>query len=102
MKLYPSADQFKLDLINGRLDAANDDVMVFQDWLKSQEGAECCVLVGTIKPVPEIHGVGAGFGVRKEDTDLRNMLNKGIAAIRANGKYKEINDKYFTFDAYGS
>ena len=102
VKLYPSADQFKLDLVNGRLDAVNDDVMVLEDWLKSKEGAECCVLVGTIKPVPEIHGVGAGFGVRKEDTDLRDMLNKGIAAIRASGKYKEINDKYFNFDAYGS
>ena len=102
VKLYPSADQFKLDLISGRLDAANDDIMVFQDWLKTPEGSACCVLVGTIKPVPEIHGVGAGFGVRKEDTDLRDMLNKGIAAIRANGKYKEINDKYFNFDAYGS
>lgn len=102
VKLYPSADQFKLDLISGRLDAANDDIMVFQDWLKTPEGSACCVLVGTIKPVPEIHGVGAGFGVRKEDTDLRDLLNKGIAAIRANGKYKEINDKYFNFDAYGS
>ena len=29
------------------------------------------------------------------------FFNKGLAAIRANGKYKEINDKYFTFDAYG-
>jgi ABC-type amino acid transport substrate-binding protein len=42
------------------------------------------------------------LGVRKEDTDLRDLLNKGIAAIRANGKYKAINDKYFDFDAYGS
>src|SRR5258707_14181453 len=62
IKLYPSSDQFKLDLANGRLDAANDDIMVFQDWLKSPEGSECCVLVGTVKPVPEIHGIGAGFG----------------------------------------
>jgi polar amino acid transport system substrate-binding protein len=28
-------------------------------------------------------------------------FNAAIDAIRANGKYKEINDKYFTFDAYG-
>jgi polar amino acid transport system substrate-binding protein len=101
VKLYPSADQFKLDLVDGRLDAVNDDVVVLTDWLKQPPGSDCCVLVGTIKPVPEIHGVGAGFGVRKEDTDLRDLLNKGIAAIRANGKYKEINDKYFKFDAYG-
>jgi polar amino acid transport system substrate-binding protein len=101
IKLYPSADQFKLDLVNGRLEAVNDDIVVLEDWLKSPEGSECCVLVGPIKIIPEIHGIGAGFAVRKEDTDLRDMLNKGIAAIRANGKYKEINDKYFDFDAYG-
>ncbi len=100
VKLYPSSDQYKLDLANGRLDAVNDDVVVLTDWLKTPDGA-CCKLVGTIKPVPEIHGIGVGFGVRKEDTDLRDILNKGIVAIRANGKYKEINDKYFTFDAYG-
>ena len=46
-------------------------------------------------------GLGVGFGVRKEDPDLVDIRNKGIAASRANGKYKEINDKYFTFDAYG-
>jgi polar amino acid transport system substrate-binding protein len=100
IKLYPSADQFKLDLANGRLDAVNDDVVVLQSWVDSPDGA-CCKVIGTIKPVPEIHGLGAGFGIRKEDTDLRDLLNKGIAAIRANGKYKEINDKYFKFDAYG-
>lgn len=102
IKLYPSSDQFKLDLINGRIDAINDDIVVLEEFLKSKEGAECCKLIGAIKIVPEIHGVGAGFGVRKEDTDLRDLINKGIAAIRANGKYKEINDKYFDFDAYGS
>ena len=102
VKLYPSADQFKLDLQNGRLDAINDDIVVLEDWLKTPEGKACCVFVGAVKLVPEIHGIGAGFGVRKEDTDLRDMLNKGIAAIRANGKYKAINDKYFDFDAYGS
>ena len=100
IKLYPSADQFKLDLSSGRLDAANDDVVVLQSWVDSPDGA-CCKVIGTIKPVPEIHGLGAGFGVRKEDQDLKELLNKGIAAIRANGKYKEINDKYFKFDAYG-
>lgn len=100
IKLYPSADQFKLDLASGRIDAVNDDVVVLSEWLKTPDGA-CCKVAGTIKPVPEIHGLGAGFGVRKEDADLREILNKGIAAIRANGQYKEINDKYFTFDAYG-
>ena len=50
----------------------------------------------------EIFGPGAGIAVRKGETDLVNKLNAAIDAIRANGKYKEINDKYFKFDVYGA
>ncbi|WP_353886490.1 transporter substrate-binding domain-containing protein [uncultured Spongiibacter sp.] len=41
------------------------------------------------------------MAIRKSDTDLQKMLNDAIAAIRANGTYKKINDKYFGFDVYG-
>ena len=100
VKLYPTADEYKLDLINGRIDAVNDDIIVLEEWLASEDGA-CCKLVGTIKPVPEIHGEGAGIAIRKGETELAEKFNAAIDAIRANGKYKEINDKYFSFDAYG-
>jgi polar amino acid transport system substrate-binding protein len=100
LKAYPTADEYKLDLENGRLDAANDDVVVLSQWLKTEAGA-CCKLVGTITPIREIHGPGAAIGVRKEDTDLRDMFSAAIKAIRANGKYEEINKKYFDFDVYG-
>jgi polar amino acid transport system substrate-binding protein len=101
IKPYPTAQEYQLDLANGRIDAANDDIVVVQQFLETPEGA-CCKLVGTIKPVPEIHGEGVGIAVRKGETDLISKFNAAIDAIRANGKYKEINDKYFTFDAYGS
>ncbi|MCM5558546.1 ABC transporter substrate-binding protein [Pleomorphomonas sp. JP5] len=100
LKSYPTADEYKLDLANGRLDAANDDSVVLSEWLKTEAGA-CCKLVGMVTPVLEIHGPGAGVGVRKEDTDLRDMFSAAIKAIRANGKYEEINKKYFDFDVYG-
>ena len=32
---------------------------------------------------------------------LREKFNAAIKAIRANGKYQEINAKYFPFDVYG-
>jgi polar amino acid transport system substrate-binding protein len=99
-KVYPAVTDAELDLANGRLDAINDDIVVLTTWLATPDGA-CCKIAGTIKPVPEIHGPGEAFGVRKEDTDLKALLNKGIADILANGTYKKINDKYFTFNAYG-
>jgi polar amino acid transport system substrate-binding protein len=43
-----------------------------------------------------INGEGAGIAIRKGETELRAMFNEAIAAIRANGTYKEINDKYLT------
>jgi ABC-type amino acid transport system permease subunit len=39
--------------------------------------------------------------VRKADTDLQARFNAAIKAIRANGTYKKIQDKYFDFDVYG-
>jgi polar amino acid transport system substrate-binding protein len=100
VKIYPAADEYKLDLQNGRLDAAVDDVVVLSDWLATETGA-CCKIVGTITQIDEIHGLGSGIAIRKEDTALRDKFNAAIEAIRANGKYDEIQKKYFAFDIYG-
>ncbi|WP_416897198.1 MAG: ABC transporter substrate-binding protein [Minwuia sp.] len=100
IRLYPTADEYKLDVANGRLDGVVDDVTVLEEWINSDDGA-CCKILGTITPVTEIHGEGAGIAIRKGETELAERFNAAIKAIRANGKYKEINDKYFTFDAYG-
>ncbi|MFN3546368.1 MAG: ABC transporter substrate-binding protein [Mesorhizobium sp.] len=100
VRAYPTAQEYQLDLANGRLDAVNDDIVVLSEWLASPEG-ECCKLVGPITPVEEIHGPGAGIAVRKGETELAEKFNAAIEAIRANGKYQAINEKYFDFDVYG-
>jgi polar amino acid transport system substrate-binding protein len=100
LKIYPSPDEYKLDLSNGRLDAAIDDVVVLSTWVDSPEGA-CCKVLGALVPDPVINGPGAGVGLRKEDTDLKDLFNKALAEIIADGTYKKINDKFFTFDVYG-
>jgi polar amino acid transport system substrate-binding protein len=102
VKGYPSSQEFLLDLANGRLDAVEDDISVLEGWLKTADGA-CCKILGQPAPQPvEIFGEGAGIAVRKGETALTEKFNAAIQAIRANGKYKEINDKYFTYDVYGS
>jgi polar amino acid transport system substrate-binding protein len=100
VKSYPTAEEYQLDLANGRLDAANDDIVVLQAFLKTKQG-ECCKIVGDITPVIEIHGPGAGVAIKKGRPELVAKFNEAIKAIRANGEYKKINDKYFDFDAYG-
>lgn len=100
LKLYPTADEYKLDIADGRVDAVIDDVVVLSEWVKSKDGA-CCKILKTLPVDKEINGEGAGIAVRKGDDALREKFNKAIAAIRANGTYKKIQDKYFDFDVYG-
>ncbi len=100
LKLYPTPDEYKLDLGSGRIDAVIDDVVVLTDWLKSDDGA-CCKLLAALTPDPVINGKGAGIAIRKDEPELKAMLNDAIAAIRADGTYDKIQSKYFDFDVYG-
>jgi polar amino acid transport system substrate-binding protein len=38
LKLYPTPDEYKLDIDSGRIDAVIDDVIVLSEWLKSDDG----------------------------------------------------------------
>lgn len=100
LKLYPTPDEYKLDIANGRIDAVIDDVIVLSEWLKTDDGA-CCKILSTLTPDPVINGEGAGIAVRKGETELADKFSAAIKAIRESGKYKEINDKYFDVDVYG-
>jgi polar amino acid transport system substrate-binding protein len=100
LKLYPTSDEYKLDIAAGRVDAVIDDIVVLSQWVKSKDG-DCCKILVTLPVDKEINGEGAGIAVRKGDDALREKINKAIAAIRADGTYKKIQDKYFDFDVYG-
>jgi polar amino acid transport system substrate-binding protein len=100
IRAYPAIAGYEHDLAGGALDAAMDSRIVLDAWLRTDAG-QCCRILGPIKPDPAIHGEGAGIAVRKGDTDLVQRFNAALAAIRTNGTYKRINDKYFDFDIYG-
>lgn len=100
LKLYPTPDEYKLDLEAGRLDGVVDDIVVLSEWVKSDKGA-CCKILTPLTPDPKINGEGAGVAVRKGETELADKFTAAIAAIRKSGKYEEINKKYFDFDVYG-
>ncbi|MEM8853567.1 MAG: ABC transporter substrate-binding protein [Pseudomonadota bacterium] len=100
LRRYGTPEEYKLDLASGRIDAAIDDVVVLSEWLDGDDG-DCCKILTTLTPDPVINGLGAGIAIREGETELQEKFNAAIAAIRENGKYKEINDKYFEFDVFG-
>ncbi|MEM8551351.1 MAG: ABC transporter substrate-binding protein [Pseudomonadota bacterium] len=100
LRRYGTPEEYKLDLESGRIDAAIDDVVVLSEWIESEDGA-CCKILTTLTPDPVINGAGAGIAIREGETELRDKFNAAIEAIRANGVYDEIRQKYFDFDVYG-
>ncbi|MFK0686958.1 transporter substrate-binding domain-containing protein [Mesorhizobium sp. IMUNJ 23033] len=101
IKEYQTQDEANQDLAAGRVDAVQADSIALGEFLKSDQGKGCCDLKGMVAPDVEVLGPGVGAGIRKEDTELKDKINAGIKAIRANGKYEEISKKYFDFDIYG-
>lgn len=102
IKRYGSADEAYLDLKAGRLDYVLADSAAISGGLLAKEGGDKFELVGPKLNDPKWFGEGAGIAVRKQDKDLVEQFNAAIKTIRANGTYQKIQDKYFTFDVYGS
>jgi len=101
LQTYGTQDEMVLDLASGRLDAVMaDSVALDLGFLKTPAGADYAFF-GEPYSNPKYHGQGAGIGVRKEDTALRDKLSAAIDAIRASGEYDTIQKKYFEYDVYG-
>ncbi|CUA87857.1 ABC transporter substrate-binding protein [Chelatococcus daeguensis] len=101
VKLYPTLDEANADLKSGRVDTVFADKIVLLDWLK-KDGADCCKILGDVddKQYARYFGEGIGLAVRKGDQDLKELLSKAIADIRADGTYDTIAKKYFDFEIY--
>ncbi len=98
---YEAQDQVYLDIKAGRLDGTvADHVEVTGGFLSKPEGKDY-ELKGEELFITKYFGIGAGIGLRKGQDALKGELNAAIKAIRGNGTYKKINDKYFKFDVYG-
>jgi arginine/ornithine transport system substrate-binding protein len=88
-----------LELLAGRADIGiGSSVVSGEALLKKPEGKG----YAQVGPVVRIGaGSGVGIAVRKEDTTLRDRINVALKAVRANGNYKKLADKYFDFDVSG-
>ncbi|MDO4694265.1 MAG: basic amino acid ABC transporter substrate-binding protein [Eikenella sp.] len=78
------------ELENGGLDAAISDSSVVMEFIKNNSGKHFVMI-----EIPDFDTENYGLAVRKDDTATLDMLNKALAAIRANGEYERIHSRYF-------
>lgn len=102
VRLYGTMDEAYLDLASGRVDAVLGDVVALQDgFLGTPEGSGF-ELRGPEFTNPEYFGYGAGVAVRQDDQAIADAFSEAIKALRENGTYQEISQKWFGLDVYGS
>lgn len=89
-----------MELAVGRADVAfGSSVVSGEAFLKKPEGKGYAQLGPAIRIGA---GSGVGIAVRKGDAALADRINAALKAIKANGTYKKLADKYFDFDISGS
>ncbi|WP_407696769.1 transporter substrate-binding domain-containing protein [Sedimentitalea xiamensis] len=99
LRIYQTQDEANQDLVAGRIDATQADSIAMADFVATEAGG-CCEIKGPVANDESILGRGVGAGVRKGDDALREALNKGIAAILADGTHEKITAGYFTTSIY--
>ena len=104
IKRYVGAGEPYLELLNGRADLHFGFIVPINEGFLSKDGNDKSFeLIGptyTGKDNKKL-GEGVAIAVRKQDKELRELLNSGLAAVKKNGAFKKINDKYFSFDLSG-
>jgi len=90
---YPDQEQAYNDLVAGRLQASLQDAQQAQSgFLNSPRGAGY-VLGPMIDS--ELMPSTSGIGIAKGNVALKTLLDKGLAALHADGTYVRLQDKYF-------
>jgi len=97
LHLVNSETDVYLELVAGRGDIAfGSSVVSTEQFLRHPEGAN----FGRVGDPVRLQGGagGGGIAVRKGDTETLNRVNQALAAIRANGVYRQIMTRYFDYD----
>ncbi|WP_087018599.1 arginine ABC transporter substrate-binding protein [Thaumasiovibrio subtropicus] len=89
---YGSYQDAFIDLQNGRIDAIFGDTAVVAEWFPKNDKL---TYVGDAVTDKAYFGNGFGIAVNQDNQALVDQLNQALSAIKANGQYQEIFDKYF-------
>ncbi|RJQ50034.1 MAG: hypothetical protein C4530_22295 [Desulfobacteraceae bacterium] len=96
IRKYDTQENVLLDLSAGRMDAAEASLSYWIPIMKKDQGKDLALFGPAWNG--DIFGLGNGIGVRKEDQDLKALLNKGVRQIHEDGTLKTLAVKWFGFD----
>jgi octopine/nopaline transport system substrate-binding protein len=95
VQAYKGSEQATLDLQSGRVDAQYDNIVFARDHAEKSNGA-----LTTAGPllVGGIQAPNTCIGLRKDEPELKEKLNKALGEMRADGTLSRISEQWFKID----
>lgn len=100
VKIYNKQEQANRDLLAGRVDLILADEIAMQEFLERDNVSGYAIKAKA--PKHKAYGEGIGIGVRADDDQLTQELNKAIRAVLDDGTCAELSRKYFGTDICGA
>lgn len=97
---FRTQEKARQALMGGKLDALFGDAISLSFWLNGTLSKQCCEFRGGAYLEPKYFGDGLGIAVRKSDSQLKSLINIGLARVKASGRYQELVARYFPFRLY--
>lgn len=97
VRAYARLEEALAALATGDVDGVLADQVTLADWLLREPGRSCCELTGPELSDPAWLADGFSIAVRKGEPDLARRLGEAVAAIRADGTFKRLNEAFAPF-----
>ena len=98
---YKTQLEIYMDLLTNKIQGTLADGIAAEMSFLAKPYGEDYGFTGHVYDDPKYFGQGIGIAVKRGNSALVNQLNTAIKTIRENGKYQEIQGKYFENDIYG-
>lgn len=99
IRRYTGADDVVTDLMGGRLDLTFMDYPIAEATIDiDTPESDFQRISDFIKQPEEILGQGVGMAFRPRDEALAERFNEALRALKENGTYDEIMNRYFNYD----
>lgn len=95
IRVFESVELARDALTTGAADLLFDDGISLAFWLNGTASKACCEFKGGPFAEPKYFGDGIGIAVKRDDAQLKTMINSALKRMRESGRYEELLLRYF-------
>jgi polar amino acid transport system substrate-binding protein len=95
IRVYETVELARDALVTGGADFLFDDGISLAFWLNGTASKACCEFKGGPFAEPKYFGDGIGIAIKRDDAELKAMINTALKRLRESGRYEELLLRYF-------